>query len=188
MNGDEPDMERSAEDERWREAVSAHYALAGHLAAAALSLEQAATSLDPEGDSLYVELAEIFPAEGSDESMPPSDRDFLLDRALTHREKAVLFARNGGALAEAMTRNLRRQHGGPDSWERRYALREAMCPYAESIGCAATEAERILVALDASLSERGVTEPAAQMAAVVRFLNLEAALFAALIEEDAGHE
>ena len=182
MSDRQPGAERAAENAHWREAVAAHFALAGHLASAALSLELVATLLDEDGDWLYGELAEILPAERSGGGAPASDREFILDRAQTHREKAELFAANGTALAEALANSLRRDVGVPDSWERRDELCTALRPYAEAIDTAAADAERALGALDASVSKAGESEPATMMADVVRFLNLEAALFAKLLE------
>lgn len=165
------------EDVLWREATIAHFALAGQLMAAALSLELACTLLDEEGDDLYQQLAEILPSDDPTVEGFDNDREFLLDRARNFRLVAERCAENGASLAEALANSLREDAGQPDSWNRRDELLKALVPYAESVTSAAAEAERALSALDGSVSETGYVEPAEITAGIVRFLNSESALF-----------
>lgn len=167
----------------WPATVGGHFALGGHLAAAALCLESAAALCDEKGDWLCGALAEVLPADDEEPPAPvQSDREFLLDRAETHREKARIYAENGSALADAVASGLREDPGRPDSWDRRDDLVRALRPYAEAITGAALEAERILVSLDAALPCGNDPSPADVMPGVVRFLNQEAALFTQLAD------
>jgi len=174
-----PETDRDDEDRIWADASIAHMKLAGHLLAAALSLELACRNLDDEGNWLYGELAEILPADEPGLPEVESDRAFLLDRAQSHRKVAAVCAENAAILATTLADSLREEVGVADSWDRRDELRGAIRLYASSVADAAAEAEVALLALDASVSKAEVEEPGRSMAGILRFLNSEAALFSA---------
>lgn len=153
-----PDNERGAEDAQWRVVAAAHFAFAGHLTAAGLTLELAASNLDDEGI-----------------------REVILDQAQTHRAQTKQLAANGAALVDVLVTSLREKPLEPDPVEAGDELRAALHSYGEAMESAAAEAERSLLALDRSTS--GTSGPATIMANMARFLNHEAALLATLLED-----
>lgn len=173
----------NSQDEMWRDAAVANFMLAGHLIAAALSLELACTAIDDRGDRLYAELAEILPADDMSRGGFENDRDFLLDRAQSHRKVASTCAGNGAILAQVLAESLRERTTEVEPWSSREEIQAMMAPYAQAVTNAANEAERLLGALAGSTSEMGNEEPARITAGIVRFLNLESALLSALVED-----
>ena len=173
---------------RLRAATGAYFAAAGHLAQAALTLRLAAMSIEDERGFLLDRLGAIRPAGETEEVVETeSDREFLTDRAETYEAKVRQLTEWGRAILA----DLARWHESiaddrSDAPVTAQSFGDTLADYRRDIDRAAREMETIAANLHGSAYTASETwqESLAHVGIAIRFLESEAALFDALIEDE----
>jgi hypothetical protein len=153
------DLDREA-IERVRAAVGAYFSAAGYLAES----------------SLLLQLAALAQADADDHE----DREFLLDRAATYRDKAAHMSASGNALLDHAANWIQRLDA-TDAGE----LEQTLHDFAGMIDNAAKDYARVTEELTATSLGTHPTyaELMAELRLAVRFLQSEAAEFRRIAEE-----
>lgn len=171
------------------ELCRAHLTAAAWLAVASACLSDLAEGRDSDDSSLLARLGELRPAEEAGAvSEIETDRTFLIDRARAHREKARAMVDNGLRILAAISPEVADrdavegvQLGLSDE------VLDGLGFYTSAIAAAGDQFE----AIGAALRGAGLdgdpewAEPVCEAGDALRFLHEEAALFAALLDQEA---